>query len=916
VSFIARQNLCTNPGLEYVLTGWAGAGTPAPTVAVSTARAHSGTHSLLITWAAGSSFIPNAYTALATTPGTHYTVSGWVYVPAGNPTVEVAVSGVGLAGFGATSSVNDMWQRLSVTFTATSSTHNVLFIAGGTPTAGQVAYLDDVLIETGSNLLPYFDGDSPGASWVGTPGSSVSQIVVASALPQLQFSVAFTGTRGGLTVSADPNDPTIVPIWTDLTKRLTHVGTKRGKSYELDQATAQEQTFTLRNTDGYLDPTNTASPFWPNVLPYRQCRLQVTIAGTTYTVFTGFIESWPQTWTLHGAYGWVTCLAVDAIAVLSQMILTSCLAAETLLDGPVGYWPLTEPNAATQGGQIAATGIPNLVQYQFGTGGTYQFGGTTLGALLGAGASDGTSGPITGNSTGLVLSPASGGNGIAFAAALGQQVNLVGYTISAWVMTTATSISLLSLFTNGSFVVAQMTVDASGNLTAGSLLTTISSTAKVNDGRLHQIALTVTAAGACLLYMDGVQVASGSTGSPVGYPDTLIIGATNYSSGTLGALTIGQVSVFNAVLTGSRIGVHRTAGATAFNGEDSGARFQRILNYGPWRGPVTIPAGNSNLQGCYALAGKSVAAALLDVVSAEQSNMYVDSSGTIVFENRHQRYMQLQIAWELGEGLGEQPYEGDVEVGFDPTQVFNVVLVQRPAGIIATARDNASVLSYFPRAFPTTPLVLPVTTDEVAIDAAQYLVGRYKDPHARVSVVTFRPSSNPALWQFCLTVTIGQRVALNRRPPNAPPIDLDLFVESVGHSYDAATGEWLTSIECSPSFWVDYEILTATRAPLNAPVAAGATSLVVNVPTDAAGNTPAQNGWTASAIPSIQIVDGSSTETPTVTAMSVAGQLVTLTVSALFYPHNAGAVVAENPGTYGYNDFDAAASLDSHSLGY
>lgn len=113
--------------------------------------------------------------------------------------------------------------------------------------------------------------------------------------------------------------------------------------------------------------------------------------------------------------------------------------------------------------------------------------------------------------------------------------------------------------------------------------------------------------------------------------------------------------------------------------------------------------------------------------------------------------------------------------------------------------------------------------------------------------------------------------------------------------------------------------LTATRGPLNGAKTVGATSIVVNVATDAAGNTPRQNGWTADAIPSLQIVDGAAaTEIVAVTGpMTYAGQLVTIPCAALVFGHAAGVVVAENPGVYTYSQFDAVALLDgTHALAY
>jgi hypothetical protein len=57
----------------------------------------------------------------------------------------------------------------------------------------------------------------------------------------------------------------------------------RGKEYELDQVQPGEMEFTLRNDDGAFDPTNASSPFYPQVLSYRLCRLRAQYPPTPST---------------------------------------------------------------------------------------------------------------------------------------------------------------------------------------------------------------------------------------------------------------------------------------------------------------------------------------------------------------------------------------------------------------------------------------------------------------------------------------------------------------------------------------------------------------------------------------------------------------------------------------------------------
>ncbi|MGW1892150.1 hypothetical protein ACWCP6_18100 [Streptomyces sp. NPDC002004] len=63
--------------------------------------------------------------------------------------------------------------------------------------------------------------------------------------------------------------------WYTVAKRLrgSWKATLAGRQYELDSVTSGSLTFSLDNLDGAFDPDNTASPFYPYVLPYRRARL-------------------------------------------------------------------------------------------------------------------------------------------------------------------------------------------------------------------------------------------------------------------------------------------------------------------------------------------------------------------------------------------------------------------------------------------------------------------------------------------------------------------------------------------------------------------------------------------------------------------------------------------------------------------
>lgn len=88
-------------------------------------------------------------------------------------------------------------------------------------------------------------------------------------------------------------DPGTEPgVWTDLSSRVrSPVTTAHGRA-----GNANPTTLTLNNADRALDPTNAASPHYPNIVPWRHARLTVTYDGDTYPLFRGFVEDWPPMW--------------------------------------------------------------------------------------------------------------------------------------------------------------------------------------------------------------------------------------------------------------------------------------------------------------------------------------------------------------------------------------------------------------------------------------------------------------------------------------------------------------------------------------------------------------------------------------------------------------------------------------------
>jgi hypothetical protein len=179
----STTNLFTNPSAELDQTGWGTLG--GCTLSRSTARARYGAQSYRAVWATGAALSQSVYrTVLGLVPGQSYTFSVHVYVPTGNPAMQLKL----LSEYSAKSTVVDGWQRLTLSFTASNTQHDVEIKNGDAATAGQEGYFDAVQVEIGS-ASAYFDGDTaPGMvgsytatyAWTGTAHASTSVRTAAS----------------------------------------------------------------------------------------------------------------------------------------------------------------------------------------------------------------------------------------------------------------------------------------------------------------------------------------------------------------------------------------------------------------------------------------------------------------------------------------------------------------------------------------------------------------------------------------------------------------------------------------------------------------------------------------------------------------------------------------------------------------
>lgn len=114
------------------------------------------------------------------------------------------------------------------------------------------------------------------------------------------------------------NDPTSsTRTWIDVTPYVRDFQITRGRPDALSRPGVGALNLTLQNDDGRFDPTNTAGPYSPNVLPMRRIRVLAQWNSITYNLFHGHVDDWPLEFPELGKNSVVRVHAVDALAVVN-----------------------------------------------------------------------------------------------------------------------------------------------------------------------------------------------------------------------------------------------------------------------------------------------------------------------------------------------------------------------------------------------------------------------------------------------------------------------------------------------------------------------------------------------------------------------------------------------------------------------
>lgn len=565
----------------------------------------------------------------------------------------------------------------------------------------------------------------------------------ASVVPTLTIEIGF---------AANPLDALSTVTWTDVTGYVRSWATGRGKNYQADRMETGTARIVLNNRDRRFDPKNAASPYYPNVKPLRRVRIRATLDGTSYTLFTGYIETWPQAWPEFGqADAAIQC--VDAFSFFATLRLEHPYVLEVLKDSPKAYWRLNESSGASQASDRSGNGI--LATY-------------VAPDLINFGQDD----PITDEVDGAVrLQPPEDGPGYIdcgrdasisgtgafsfefwFRAAPGEN----GFGVIAWQSSGEVSYPYWAVVLQSDNTLFFRTADPTF------ILRTVTVNGDFADNAWRHMVCVRETSGTLRIYINGV-LATSATQSGTTDLDGSFLSLGVAADGVFhGGLD--EVAIYHSALSSTRIAAHYAA-RNAWLDQKIGTRMAAVLDMIGWpSADRDLDTGRSSLQSAGDLAGKACLTHLLDVADWDGGYVFVTQDGRVRFDDRHARLRGTALTSQAtfaGTPTGSELGFIDVRPSYDPDEVYNRIEIQRENGALCVAEDATSITTYGRRVLSKST---KVNSDTEAMDRAHWEKIRRKDVLYRIDSITVEPGSDGPRWLQVLARELGDRITVKLRP--------------------------------------------------------------------------------------------------------------------------------------------------------
>lgn len=117
---------------------------------------------------------------------------------------------------------------------------------------------------------------------------------------------------------------------TDITTKVERVSIRRGRNRITNRFEAGTADVVVIDENADWNPDNTASPYYPNVLPLRRIFIKALFSGVLYPIFTGYIQKYNNNYYLGtDQLSRVVLQSVDAFGLFSATTVTTVTGAAT-----------------------------------------------------------------------------------------------------------------------------------------------------------------------------------------------------------------------------------------------------------------------------------------------------------------------------------------------------------------------------------------------------------------------------------------------------------------------------------------------------------------------------------------------------------------------------------------------------------
>lgn len=591
--------------------------------------------------------------------------------------------------------------------------------------------------------------DANGNPWAVNATTVVAGSLTGSALPALQYLVAFQdGPMDDPATFASPSGYGLGAsgVWTDITPYVRSHTLNRGRQHELSMFEAGTLQLELGNTDGRFNPWNTLGPYFGYLQPRKLVKVSAFVGwAPAYNRFTGHIDSLPTKWD-DPMSSFAQLHATDAFRIFNIADITPAYERVILNDGPTDYWRMND----LAGSSICANSSP------------YNQPSNVPGELVPGGAPDinfGSTGSLPADSSSTCVAIDGGGfivSNLYSAFGYGQ------WAFECWVKYPNSGFT--TDYNGASFVFkdGSNTVEigigpqtATGYGVVGALCRFINgatttdvfsgpgvSNGPATDGGWHHYVFAY-ASSALTAYVDGVQVNTSAAGTTFNAPTVFSLSPTlapapgAFISGlaaTLTQLFVQDVALYTQGLSAAKILKHFNIGA--FPQASTDTRIGAVLDSFGWSpGARNLDAGVSTVQAVTSsLNGSTALSHLEDCECTEGGALFMDAGGKVRFISRGTLFSSApyQVPQAIfGDTIATQiPFQPGPTLTSDDLNLYNIATGQRKGGVAQSIEDYTSSANYGPQTWNPPANLIGISDQEVAA-RLQYVVNQYAKPTER-----------------------------------------------------------------------------------------------------------------------------------------------------------------------------------------